>query len=340
MTTHRYHLEPYKTIQSRHTCPECGARKKFTRYIDAETRTHLAPHVGKCDREESCGYHYTPKQYFEATGQNRTFSGTPAYLRKPAPVAPPPSTIPQHLFTQSLKGYEHNHLVQFLHTLFDDDTVNQLVNAYHIGTSKHWPGATVFWQVDGKQKVRTGKIMLYDGYTGKRIKHPYPHITWAHVLVGNGQYSVSSNQTAHCPPVTANYNLKQCLFGEHLLNQYPHKVVAIVESEKTALIAAGFMPEYLWLAAGSLEGLSYQKCRVLKGRNIMLYPDIDGFRKWQDKMLELNRRLPEANFNLSHYLQQNVPRNHHTTGMDIADYFIQDLYAQHEFEREWGLRDD
>lgn len=41
--------------------------------------------------------------------------------------------------------------------------------------------------------------------------------------------------------------MKQCLFGEHLLLQYPTKPVAIVESEKSALIASHFMPDlYGW----------------------------------------------------------------------------------------------
>ena len=46
------------------------------------------------------------------------------------------------------------------------------------------------------------------------------------------------------------WTLTQCLFGEHLLKQYPKKVVALVESEKTAVICAGLMPRFLWLATG------------------------------------------------------------------------------------------
>jgi hypothetical protein len=31
------------------------------------------------------------------------------------------------------------------------------------------------------------------------------------------------------------FELKQCYFGEHLLEKYPEKPVAVVESEKTAV---------------------------------------------------------------------------------------------------------
>ena len=36
----------------------------FTRYIDTETNQYIADDVGKCNRLDKCGYHYTPKQYF------------------------------------------------------------------------------------------------------------------------------------------------------------------------------------------------------------------------------------------------------------------------------------
>lgn len=71
---------------------------------------------------------------------------------------------------------------------------------YKVGTSKYWDGATVFWQTDNQNKVRTGKIMLYNPETGKRIKEPYNHVTWVHSVLHKGDY-----------------NLKQCFFGEHLL---------------------------------------------------------------------------------------------------------------------------
>ena len=65
----------------------------------------------------------------------------------------------------------------------DKEAIDLLSVEYHVGTSKHWTGATVFWQVDNQGKVRTGKVMLYNPETGKRVKEPYSHVSWVHSLI-------------------------------------------------------------------------------------------------------------------------------------------------------------
>jgi rubredoxin len=67
----RFQLEKYRGPSTRYTCPECGKKKEFTRYIDIDTGNYIADHVGKCNREINCGYHYTPKQYFEENKLSR-----------------------------------------------------------------------------------------------------------------------------------------------------------------------------------------------------------------------------------------------------------------------------
>jgi hypothetical protein len=93
-------------------------------------------------------------------------------------------------------------LLKFLIDLFGAEIVSELVNSYFIATSKLWKGATVFWQIDAEGKIRTGKIMLYNPTTGKRVKEPFNHISWVHKALKEPEYE-----------------LKQCLFGEHLINQ-------------------------------------------------------------------------------------------------------------------------
>ena len=61
MSTHRFILEPYKGIATRHTCPECHKKRSFARYIDTEGKIEFPPYVGRCNHEQSCGYHFTPK---------------------------------------------------------------------------------------------------------------------------------------------------------------------------------------------------------------------------------------------------------------------------------------
>ncbi len=107
-------------------------------------------------------------------------------------------------------------------------------------------------------------------------------------------------------------------FGEHLL-QGNTKPIAIVESEKTAIIASVYLPQFIWLAAGSKDGLSLNKCQVLKGRTVIIYPDLNGFEKWTAKAKELSHI---ASFAVSDLLERKATDKEKGEGLDLADYLI------------------
>ncbi len=303
MSEHKYILEPYKGMNTRYSCPSCQQRDKtFSLYIDTETGEHIHPSVGRCNRESNCGHHYTPKQYFQ--DNNISFDTPQPKAYKPRPVTPPPkpvSFIPVEIFKASLKAHETNHFVQFLINLFGVEVASQLVSRYFIATSKHWNGATVFWQIDTQGKVRTGKIMLYSPTTGKRVKEPFNHINWVHKALKQPEFE-----------------LRQCLFGEHLLIDKT-KPVAIVESEKTAVIASVYLPQFVWVAVGSLTNLNTEKCSILKGRTVTLFPDLNGFEKWSSKAKELSNL---ATFTVSDLLERKATEVERKQGFDLADYLI------------------
>lgn len=304
MIEHKYILEPYKGMNTRYPCPapNCGKGKTFSLYIDTETGEHIHPTVGRCNRESNCGHHYTPKQYFQ--DNNISFDKPQPKAYKPRPVTPQPkpvSFIPVEVFKASLKAHETNHFVQFLINLFGVEVASQLVSRYFIATSKHWNGATVFWQIDTQGKVRTGKIMLYSPTTGKRVKEPFNHISWVHSALKQPEFE-----------------LRQCLFGEHLLIDKT-KPVAIVESEKTAVIASVYLPQFVWVAVGSLTNLNAEKCSILKGRTVTLFPDLNGFEKWSSKAKELSHL---AIFTVSDLLERKATEAEKKQGFDLADYLI------------------
>lgn len=302
MQSHRYILQPYKGINTRYHCPACNHRDKtFVRYIDTQNNEQVNDVVGRCNRESSCGYHLTPKQFFQQHNI-QPVKITIKHSSQPLQHPKPTSYISQTAFQQSLSNYESNNFVQFLISTFGITTTQQVLNKYFIGTSKHWQGATIFWQLDAQGKIRTGKIMLYNPNTGKRVKQPYNHITWVHTLLKND-----------------NYNLNQCLFGEHLL-KYNTKPIAIVESEKTALIASIYLPQYCWLAVGSLSNLTALKCNVLKGLNVVLFPDLNAYDNW---LLKANELRTITNFQVSNLLEANATMNDKKQGFDLADYLLQ-----------------
>ncbi|HEX7413064.1 MAG TPA: DUF6371 domain-containing protein [Bacteroidia bacterium] len=313
MSEHRYILEPYKGMSTRYQCPACKhTTKTFTHYIDTQTSEHINTNVGRCSRESNCGYHYTPKQYFEDNkhlNTQHTFSKPYTVIPQKtlAPELKQTSFIPVDVFKDSLKNLENNCFANYLVSLFGDGVASQLIGQYFIGTSNYWDGATIFWQIDGLGKIRTGKIMLYDANTGKRVKNTGLPVCWVHKTIKQ-----------------PDFELKQCLFGEHLLKDKT-KPIAIVESEKTAIIASVYLPEFIWLAAGNLNGLNAEKCRVLKGRSVVLFPDLKCIDKWSDKAKELSHI---TTFTVSDLLERKATESERAQGLDLADYLIRLNYKE------------
>jgi hypothetical protein len=303
---HKYILQPYAGRNSRYKCPKCGKDHEFTRYIDAETGEILADNVGRCNRIDKCGYHYTPKQYFADNGSNleNTYSNS---KQEPVIKTTELSLIPDGVFKQSLKGYEDNTLIKFLQSIFDTDTVNQLINKYKIGTSKRYGGGTtVFWQIDNEDRVRAGKLIKY-AENGHRI---HGKNNWVHSVLNIDDFT-----------------LKQCLYGQHLLKEYPDAIVAIVESEKTAIISSAFIPEMVWLATGGVENLNKEKVKILSGRNVILFPDASKngriYNKWRQK-------ADEFGFNISDLLEKEATPEQKADGVDIADFLIKQKWNERE----------
>ena len=279
-------------------CPECG-KKTFVCYLDSN-RQIINEKVGKCDRADKCNYHYTPKEYFSENGNDRPITPRrPTHTFKPEP---PISYIDTDIFKKSLKAYNQNNLITFLNGVFQQDLVSKAIARYFVGTSKHWSGSTVFWQIDRFGKVRCGKIMLYNPTDGKRVKKPFSHITWVHTVIH-----------------LTDYNLKQCLFGEHLLKKYPDKGVAVVESEKTAIIASMWYPDIIFLACGGCQNLSNQRCIPLKERRVVFFPDNGKYEEWREKAKELSHLF--KSFVVSDIMEHEAVEQ----GDDIGDLILANI---------------
>lgn len=238
---------------------------------------------------------------------------------------PPTSYIADIIVNQSLKAYHHNNLYQYFSMLFGHEVSFNLFKLYRVGSSKHWPGATVFWQTDVKLRTRTGKVMLYKPQTGKRVKQPFNHITWAHRLLRSADYEMRNTGNMHeknnseIEIPNSEFILKQCLFGEHLLAHNDGRPIAIVESEKTALLACIHLPAFTWLATGGLHNLNYQTCKILQGRKVILFPDLNAAGKWQQKADELRWQLPGTILKVSRALEDNATDQERQDGLDIGD---------------------
>jgi hypothetical protein len=217
-------------------------------------------------RPENCGYcHSCGQTFLPPIEQERTATAKTPITPRPPKVEKSISFIDVEVFKKSLSNFDQNFFVKFLIERFGTATANELISKYYLGTSKHWSGANVFWQIDTKGKIRTGKIMLYNPTDGKRIKQPKDCVQWVHKVTQQ-----------------PNFELKQCFFGEHLLNDKT-KPIAIVESEKTALISSIYLPQFIWIATGGKTNLTAERMQVLNGRKVVLFPDLNCFNEWQTK---------------------------------------------------------
>lgn len=213
------------------------------------------------------------------------------------PKAKQCSYINSNTFKKSLTHYEANNFAQFLIDKFGKDVSGKVTSRYFIGTTRS--GGTVFWQIDHSGKIRSGKIIQYNRETGKRIQEQPP--TWVHSALQ-----------------VRDFNLVQCLFGEHLLKGNS-KACAVVESEKTACIASIYFPDLIWLACGGKDGLKASKLQILKGRKVVLFPDLDGFELWSKKAEELR---PMLNITVSNLLERKATEHERAGKLDIADYLL------------------
>jgi hypothetical protein len=235
---------------------------------------------------------------------------------KTPPPAAPPSFIPKSDFRQSLKEYDKNNFAAFLVNRFGKQTAADLIGRYAIGTAKG--GKALFFYIDSRGNVRSGKRMRYNPITGKRIRtEDKKDATFIH---------------------TGEFNYVPCWYGEHLLPKRPGAPVAIVESEKSAILASLYLPAFVWLAVGG-SGLpkSPDGWKVLEGRRIVLYPDCDPpdkdgktpFQKWSEHADAL-RKLG-YNIAVSDLLESTATDAIRANKYDLADYLLK--YDPADFPR-------
>ena len=277
MNDYRYRLDDPRVTgrrQQKTTCPSCGRKRCFVRYVDTHNDCkYLDYRVGRCDHEQSCGYHYKPAEFFrdQPWAKPEQSIAQPVVQKPPKPLIIEPlppicmmqSHAPNSTFWQWFSGDCARQLG------VSQEMVLKIYDDYHIGATRK--GEVIFWQVDEYERIRTGHIMAYnaqghrEGYQG-----------WVHTkLIRQGLLRMD-------------FPLQQCFFGQHLLKKYPDSVVCLVESEKTALILAAMHPEHVWLATCGSSGLNAEKCHCLKGRRVVFFPDSGCLDKWREKMSQIS----------------------------------------------------
>ena len=180
---------------------------------------------------------------------------------------------------------------------------------FHLSTAGE---NVIFWSMDENDNLCEGKVMPYQA-DGHRSKTRKP-VTVSYFLKREHQLSES-------------WRAPVCLFGLHQLNKEPFKPIAVVESEKTAIICSELLEDegFLWMATGGFTYLSVECLKPLKGRKIILFPDTDEdgttFRTWQQRADEAAKWLGHP-VTVSDLLERFALPEEKKRKIDLADFLL------------------
>jgi hypothetical protein len=329
----RFILE--KTSKKFH-CPSCN-KKTFVRYIDIDGGNYLPEKYGRCDREIKCSYFLNPykggfvKKISEQ--ENRKFSlNEKKQLIKclPQPKIENKQTafIPFEILKATRKGYEKNIFIQnLLHNVpfpFNAKEIEQVISLYQLGTicKGYRAGAITLPFIDNKGNIRAIQTKKFDA-ANHTINTDFIHSILEKYYAGKNK-PLPNWLKAYL----LNDKKVSCLFGEHLLIKYPKNPIALVEAPKTAIIATLYFglpcnpKDLLWLAVYNLSSLAVEKCKVLAGRKVFLFPDLNGYDNWKNKVNEFETNIPNTTFMVSDLLQNFASNEDKNKGLDIADFLI------------------
>ena len=262
------------------------------------------------------------------TVQNRSIQ-----IKQPTPQ--PIDYLPVELYQPCINHFERNGLFEYLRFTYGLDAANEVFTRYQLGTSRHWQYlgylATCLPQFDIAGNLRQVKIIPFDAMNGRRVKKHQPAQLWNLNSKGYKPTTPETDKIYFAGKQIArqagkkNVHLQQCFFGEHLLSVYPEKSVAIVEGESTAIVCSILWPEYVWLATGGSMGGSWfttERFRVLRSRNVTLWPDTGKYDDWSQKANAL-RPLVRSLY-VSDYVEKNAPAG--IGNVDLRDLLTQPYY--------------
>ena len=300
---YRYQLDDPRITGRRKqktTCPHCGRTRCFVRYVDTrDDFRYLSDRVGRCDHEQSCGYHYRPSEYFRDHPWLGEQKSDTREHQEQQPWQPPVQTFIPLDMDLVIRHRSHESLFcSWLLRWIPDASLTlrdlrRVLDDYYIGAAR-WHDV-VFWQIDEQMQVHTGHIMAY-GLDGHRCGNQ----SWIHCyLIKQGL-------------LPKDYQPPKCFFGQHLLTQRPAAPVAIVESEKTAIVMALLQPQFIWLATAGCGGLTAEKTACLRGRRVYLFPDSGCYKKWHRQM----QQTEGIQWSISNHLEDFPPNT------DLVDVFL------------------
>lgn len=220
--------------------------------------------------------------------------------------------------------------------ILSQEQLEHAAEVYHLGQTTD--DGVIFWQIDHDHQLRDGKIMFYKPGCHRDRDHVPSWVSFR--LKKEGE-------------LPSTWKSDYCLFGLHLLGlrhdndalRYDddNRIIAIVESEKTAIICSELWDAYthtsinpkpssinhqdvVWLATGGLDALTIESLRPLVGYKVIVFPDTDlhgeAYKKWQSILSEAQKALGQP-FYLSNLLELHATEDQKKRKIDIADFIVE-----------------
>lgn len=258
-------------------CFACGAKGRdifsFVAQMEGLNTDSDFPEVVR-RAAAACGLSYL-------IGDNKQTEPT-TRLHQLAPTAPRHKEPPRYFNAEAeamAAEVEQTGLYKYLCGLWPAVEVAEVMRAYKVGRGHYLTAAdgwsmnpapcklqgstfcSAFPSIDGAGNVHAVKIIPYPDDDHHRLKGKMgAQLYWFKPEQNPGAY-----------------------FGTHLLPLHPDKPVAVVESEKSAIVGTLFAPAYVWVAVAGATNLHPQRSEMaaLAGRELHLFPDADKVAEWR-----------------------------------------------------------
>lgn len=193
------------------------------------------------------------------------------------------------------------------------EQMHQAAERYRLGKSRS--GKCIFWMIDERGDVLDGRI---DSPT---VTFDDAHPIW-----------ISQMLKAREPELLSFWQAPRCLFGLHLLG--PGGAVAIVESERSAVILSELFPQFVWLATISNLHFTLNMLEPLKGRKVVLYPPTDttgsNYLFWYD-IADRARKRYHLDISVSYLLEDQATPQQKEAGIDLVGFLFDEGSKPSEF---------
>ena len=217
-----------------------------------------------------------------------------------------------------------------------EDQMRHAAERYRLGKSRS--GKCIFWMIDGREEVLDGRIdsplVTYDDskpiWVSQMLKAREPELLYywqaPHCLFGLHLISV----TKGCDVPLRKHSARggttsQDVFERNHAVLGSGRSVAIVESERSAVILSELFPQFVWLATISNLNFTIDMLEPLKGRKIVLYPRTDPtcstYLFWYD-IAAMARERYHLDISLSSLLEDRATAQQKEANIDLVDFLF------------------